>query len=150
MRDVDDVVQESYLRIWRAHTATPINCARGFLFRVARNVALNVLQREKIAPVMAVDSLPATIAPESSANVVSTICAREEFLLLAEAIAALPPRCRQIVILSRLHNLSQKEIAEQLGLSVETVGVQVARGMKKCVEHLRRRGVEFDHGVKSS
>jgi len=66
----------------------------------------------------------------------------EHLLLLAEAIDTLPPRCREIVILSRLHNVPQREIAARLGIAVETVEQQVARGVKRCAEHLARRGLE--------
>ena len=40
--DVEDVVQESYLRVWRARTGQPIIFPKAFLFRVARNVALDI------------------------------------------------------------------------------------------------------------
>lgn len=45
IRDVDDVVQESYLRMWNARTVQPIQSAKAFLFRIARNVALDLLGR---------------------------------------------------------------------------------------------------------
>ena len=51
MRDVDDVVQESYLKIWQARRRQPIDSARAFLFRIARNLALNLTGREQRSPV---------------------------------------------------------------------------------------------------
>ncbi|HRE82373.1 MAG TPA: RNA polymerase sigma factor [Opitutaceae bacterium] len=146
VRDVDDVVQESYLRIWRARPETRIQCARAFLFRVARNVALNLLRRERTSPITSVENLGDIAVAEKSPGVVATACAREEYLVLAAAIDHLPPRCREVVILSRVHNLSQKEIAERLGLSENTVGVHVARGVERCMDYLRHHGVNLDHG----
>jgi DNA-directed RNA polymerase specialized sigma24 family protein len=50
VRDVDDVVQESYFRIWRKHGAKPTSCARAFLFRIARNFAIDLLREDRRAP----------------------------------------------------------------------------------------------------
>ena len=145
VRDIDDVVQESYLRIWKARTGQPIQCARGFLFRVARNVALNLLSRERASPIDVVKDLGSLPVVDDRPTAAVNTCAREELLLLAQAIDALPARCREIVILRRIKNLPQKEIAARLGIAEETVEVQVARGVKRCGEYLRRRGVQFDH-----
>lgn len=140
VRDVDDVVQESYLRIWKAKGAQPIQCVRGFLFRVARNVALNLLHRERRSPISAVGDLAALSTAGEGASSAAVAATNEELQLLAEAIDALPPRCREIVILRRIKNLSQKEIATRLGISEETVAVQVVRGVKRCGDYLRRKG----------
>lgn len=74
-------------------------------------------------------------------GVVETACAREEAVLLARAIDALPARCREIVILRKLRGIPQKEIAARLGIAEPTVQVQVARGMKKCNQYLCEHGV---------
>ena len=145
VRDVDDVVQESYLRVWRARPARPISCARAFLFRVARNVALSLLRRERIAPVVAVKDVAALPVAEDGRTAATAACLDEELLLLARAIDSLPPRCREIVILRRIERLSQKQIAARLGIAEETVEVQVARGVKRCGAFLRRHGVQSDH-----
>jgi DNA-directed RNA polymerase specialized sigma24 family protein len=58
VRDVDDVVQESFLQIWRVRAARPITSARGLLFIIARNVALNLAQRQRSAPVCTVADSP--------------------------------------------------------------------------------------------
>ncbi|HRE79927.1 MAG TPA: sigma factor, partial [Opitutaceae bacterium] len=42
-RDVDDLVQESYLRVWKAQASRPILSAKAFLFKVARHAALDLL-----------------------------------------------------------------------------------------------------------
>ena len=67
---------------------------------------------------------------------------REELVLLAQAIHALPSRCREIVVLRKIRCLSQKEIAKMLGISEQTVQVQVLRGVKRIEDFLRRNGVE--------
>lgn len=144
VRDVDDVVQESYLRIWKAKGTQPIQCVRGFLFRVARNVALNLLNRQRVSRIDTVKDLSALPVAGDDATSAAAAARSEELALLADAIDSLPPRCREIVILRRIQNLSQREIAQRLGISEETVAVQVVRGVKRCGDYLRSRGMQFD------
>lgn len=142
VRDVDDVVQESYVRVWKAKTAEPIRSARAFLFRVARHLALDLLRHDRVSPIDAVTDLSALPVVDNRTGVAEAASIAEETALLVTAIDALPPRCREIVILRKLRGLPQKEIAARLGLSEQTVQVQIARGVKKCEEFLRRRGVK--------
>ena len=67
-------------------------------------------------------------------------------LVLADAVASLPTRCREIIILCKFKGLSQKEVAAQFGISERTVEVQVARGVKRCEEYLRKRGIHSLYG----
>ena len=143
--EVDDVVQESYLRIWKARAAQPIQSAKAFLFTIARHVALDLLRRDRISPVdgnVVIDSAASHVI-DNRPGVVETACAREEAVLLAKAIDALPARCREIVILRKLRGMPQKEIAARLRIAEPTVQVQVARGMKKCDQFLREHGVSL-------
>ena len=143
VRDVEDVVQESYLRVWQARAAQPIHCARAFLFRIARNLALNILTRDRASPIEAVQDSALLTVVDDGPDAAKATCSREELLLLARAIDSLPARCREIVILRRIQHVSQKEIAARLGIAESTVEVQVARGVKRCGEYLRRHGVQF-------
>ncbi|MDP3072582.1 MAG: RNA polymerase sigma factor [Opitutaceae bacterium] len=144
VRDVDDVVQESYLRLWKARSAHPIQCARAYLFGIAQRFAVDVIRKEirTIAHnvVMDLDTLNVLEETADAAEAAST---KEEIALLAEAIHSLPARCREIVIMRKLDQLSHQEIARRLGISVSTVEVQIFRGMEKCTRYLRSRKVSF-------
>ena len=142
VRDVDDVVQESYLRIWRANPAEPIRSARAFLFRIAKHLALDWLRHDRVSPVDSVTDFASLPVSDDRPGVAEAASVAEETALLLAAIDALPVRCREIVILRKLRGLSQKEIASQLGLSEQTVQVQIGRGVRRCGEFLRRRGVQ--------
>jgi RNA polymerase sigma factor (sigma-70 family) len=146
VRDVDDVVQDSLLRIWTTRASRQIGCARAFLFRIARNRALDLLRRDDASPFVAVRDLaelPVATEASSPAEALSTL---EKIDLVADAIADLPDRCREIVVLRKLSGLSQREVAMRLGLSERTVEVQVARGTRRCAEFLRRRGLNASDG----
>ena len=139
--DVDDVVQESHLRLLKAHEKTPIDSAKSYLFAIARNVALGVFRRRQNITEVLVDDLKGWRILESDIHVAESACLAQEVDLATAAIDALPARCREIVMLRALRGLSHQQIATQLGLSEATVRVQVARGMKKCAVFLREHGV---------
>lgn len=121
MRDVDDVVQESYLRIWKARAAHPIESAKAFLFTVARHLALKQATKARLAPLELTGDVAELRVLEFAADPAEAFSYQEKVALLADALAQLPERCRQIVILRKLHRLPQKVVAAQLDLSERTV-----------------------------
>lgn len=138
--DAEDLVQDAYARLLRARASGPIANARAFLFVTVRNLALNRLRHlgyerpagmTEIDPLSVLDDTPG--APERLAH-------QEDFQLLIEAIQSLPDRCRQVITLRKIYGLSQKEVAERLGISEHTVEAQGAIGLRKCIEFFRRRG----------
>lgn len=141
VRDVDDVVQESYLRIWRRQAVRPVESVKGFLFTVARHLALDLLRRERRTPIDGVTDLSALSVTEDQPDSAAAACLKEETEVLLAAIAALPARTREVYMLRKFEGLSQKEIAVRLGLSENTVEVQIARANRRCEQFLRRRGL---------
>ena len=55
---------------------------------------------------------------------------------LREAIDKLPERCREVFMLSKMEELSNKEIAERLGISVKTVEVQMTKELSRLRKEL--------------
>jgi RNA polymerase sigma-70 factor (ECF subfamily) len=141
VRDLDDVVQESYARIWKARKFGPIQSAKAFLFQVARHIAVDLIRREKVNPIIPVADLASLSVLDSGLSADEVAIRYEETQLLAEALYSLPPKCREIVILRKLKNVSQKDIAAMLGLSELTVQNQVFRGIKRCEKFLTAKGV---------
>lgn len=141
IRDADDVVQESYLRLWKRQTIRPIGAAKAFLFAVARHLALDLLRRERRNPVAAVTDLAALFVIDDKPDSADNTCVNEETELLLAAIAALPNRTREVYMLRKFEGLSQKQIAAHLGLSENTVEVQIGRANRRCERFLRDRGV---------
>lgn len=141
VRDIEDVVQESYLRAWKTRAVQPIRSMRAFLFTVARRIALNVVDRQKTADTITVGDMAALPVLSDGPGVAERVCQEEHLALLVEALATLPARCREITVLRKLQGIPQREVAVRLGISEKTVEEQVARGMRRCQEHFRRRGV---------
>jgi RNA polymerase sigma factor (sigma-70 family) len=68
----------------------------------------------------------------------STVCSEAD--LLAAAIADLPPRCREILVLRKFENLSHREIGQRLGISEHTVEAQLTKAVRRCEVFFARRG----------
>lgn len=139
VRDIEDVVQESYLRVWKARAVQPIRSMRAFLFTVARRVALNIVERQTNAGTTAVGDLASLPVLSEGPGVAERVSREEHLALLVEALATLPPRCREITVLRKLQAVPQRDVAARLGISEKTVEEQVARGMRRCQEYFRRR-----------
>ncbi len=141
VRDVDDVVQESYLRLWRARATQPIRSVRAFLFSVARHLALDSIRHERASPIDAIGDLSRLRVLEERPDAADLASMQEKIRLLADAVESLPARCRQVVVLRKIKAMPQKEVAALLGVSEKTVESQFTRGMQRCADYLRARGV---------
>ncbi|MFO1447225.1 MAG: RNA polymerase sigma factor [Opitutaceae bacterium] len=142
VRDVDDVVQESYLRVWRARAAQPIESARAFLFQVARHLVLDLLRHERRSPIETVGDLSGLNVSEDRPAVRATVSRNEKIQLLIAAIDRLPPKCREVVVLRKLRFVPQREVAARLGISEKGVENQLTRGLDRCRHYLRKHGVD--------
>lgn len=141
VRDVDDIVQESYLRIWRRQSVQPVRTAKAFLFTIARRLSIDWLRREKSSVVAAVEDLEAVSVAEEGKSTAEAVASAEITKLLVAAIDDLPARCREVVILRKFKLLSARETALQLGLKEATVEMQLSRGNARIRAHLAAHGV---------
>lgn len=132
--DVDDLVQESLARMLRARDTGPINSARALLFTTARNLALDAVRRQRVVRFEPIteDTAPSVLA--DGTDVVETISKQQELELLTKAIQSLPERARQVFTLRTAYGLTQKQIADRLGVSLSTVEKQMTQGIRLCAE----------------
>lgn len=143
LSEVDDVAQEAAVRLWRRQTnpnRTPLASAKAALFAIARNAVIDRARRRH--PWQAVEGAVNASVPDESAGVVEIVAARQELEFFAAALRELPTRCRQVVTLTKVYGLSEREVAGRLGISAHTVRTQVIRGMERCDAYLRRHGIE--------
>lgn len=128
----EDVVQDVMVELWRRRQTLVFETSlRGYLFRAVRNRALNHLRHLRVAP-RADPDMP---EPASRVSADRAALEREMQLALERGVASLPPRCREVFELSRVHGLRYAEIADTLGISIKTVEAQ----MGKAIRILRER-----------
>lgn len=145
LADYDDIVQESYVRLLRAQAAGHVRYAKAFLFTTARNAALDLFRRRRVLPLDAVTDFKELSVLEEQPGVAERVDQQHELEVLADAVRALPDRCRQVIMLRYLDGLAYKEIAAQLGISPETVKVHMAKGMRRCAVFFAERGLIDRH-----
>ncbi len=144
--DVADGVQETYARLLGLPDSTlrGIRLPHAFLFTAARNVALEWMRRQRLicCDRMAETSVASVL--DDSPSAYEELSAHQELELLRHAIASLPRRCREVLVLRKLYGLSQKDIASRLGISENTVEKHAANGVRLCAAYLDpcRREVE--------
>lgn len=139
--EIDDLVQETYARLLQTREQTTLRSTKSYLFATARNAAFDIFRRRKIVAIDGVAEMDLLPVFEDRPGVSEAVCQDQELQMLAEAIQALPERCRRVVTLRKLHGLSHREIAQQLGISENTVNAQVAIGVVRLRDHLRARGL---------
>lgn len=139
-QDAADATQETFLRLMGAPRPEAIANPQAYLFAVARSVAIAIDRRAaRDRNLFSFSTDPeATACP--GPDVERLIAARQELALLARAIRQLPRRCQQVFILSRLHGLSNGEIATQLGISRNMVEKHIMRALLRCAEARRNGG----------
>jgi RNA polymerase sigma-70 factor (ECF subfamily) len=130
--DIDDIVQETYARLLRAFERGPIESPRGLLFATARNVVRDLFRRRTTANTIPIAEIDESRVLDGAPNAAENATRRQETDLLAAAIAALPPRCREILVLRKFENLSHREIARRLGIAEHTVEVQLTKALHRC------------------
>lgn len=141
LNEVDDVVQDSYIRLLRARVAGRLRSVRGFLFTAAHNLACDTFRRRRVVPMEVLTEAITSDALVDEANGADAAMLRQELEHLTAALRELPDRCRQVLILRRIHGLSHQEIADQLGISAHTVEKHVGVGLKRCSDYMKRHGI---------
>jgi RNA polymerase sigma-70 factor (ECF subfamily) len=141
LADVDDLVQDCFARIVRARSTGEVRAPRPLLFAIARNAVRDFLHRKGRAELVPITETDGADVLVSDSNVVESVCRSQEVALLAEAIGSLPERCREVLLLRKIKGLSQREIAELLGIAEHTVEALAAKGTRRCADFLRAHGL---------
>lgn len=131
-QDIEDVVQESYLKALCAEQKHEISSPKAFLFRIARNEALKELQKKSRRITDYLDELDVPESATSETIVEDTSISKQRFGLFCESALEMTPRCRKVFLMCKVYGFSYKEIASHLGISVSGVEKHIARGLEIC------------------
>jgi RNA polymerase sigma-70 factor (ECF subfamily) len=134
--EIEDLRQDIYVRVYEAARVKIPQPAKPFVFSIARNLLVDRVRREHVVPIEAVADFDALgIAVETPSPDQSAI-ARDELRRLQTALDALPPRCREAVILGRIEGLNGREIARRMGIGTAAVSAHLAKGIYALAEIL--------------
>lgn len=144
----EEIIQEVYLKLFLvAKTEIPDNPV-AYVYRLARNLAISRLRNQTVAHRFVQEVLEQISLVHNGSDPLTSCTEEEDKILLLEAINTLPPICRQVFILRKLHDKSHKEIAEDLAISIKTVENHIYKGMQHCHHYLTRS--HYNHHIKSA
>jgi RNA polymerase sigma-70 factor (ECF subfamily) len=138
--EIDDVVQETYTRLFQAESVAHVHDARNYAFQVAGSVVIDHLRRMKVVPIASVPGLDYLEVCSDEPSPERQVIDRDELTRLAEMIARLPGKVRDVFTLRRVHGLSQRDVAQRLGLAESTVEKHMAKGFLIMSQFLRHGG----------
>jgi RNA polymerase sigma factor (sigma-70 family) len=127
----DDLAQETYLRIVGQRARASAESPRGFLLTVATNLARDAFRRDRVRADYAARALRASTAPGATGHTA------EDDLQVRQAILSLPPKLREVLLLSKIGGLTNREIAQRYGLSVRAIDKRLQKAITLFVAQLR-------------
>ena len=128
-----DILQDVFFRLYESGADfTSDITLKSWLYRASRNAALDYLRHLKVRDEHRLLMAESIMFAADVDETVHEELARK----IKEAINSLPPQCRQIVRMNILDDRKYSEIAEELGISVNTIRTQISRGYKKLRELL--------------
>jgi|694.fasta_scaffold72492_2 RNA polymerase sigma-70 factor (ECF subfamily) len=142
--DHDDLVQEAYMRMLRVENPDRLTHPKAFLFTTARNAAIDLLRRLRSQPPNPVtdpEGLVQLALLDTPPTVMETLERRQRREALLRAMAMLPERCREVMLLRYLDGLRGKEIAARLGISLGTVKGHLLKGVRDCARYFEAQGL---------
>jgi RNA polymerase sigma-70 factor (ECF subfamily) len=138
--EIDDVIQEMYARIASLPSLNVIKHPLQYAFQTATAIIIDHMRRSRVISITAAGTLEqlGICAPEPSPE--QQIEFREEIAAVAQSLAQLPERTREVLILRRVQGLSQQETADRLRISVKTVEKHMALGVAALMTRFGRGG----------
>lgn len=141
-KDIEDIVQETYVRACQARNKDARNAPRAFLFKIARNLALDYARKaETRLAVSASDVLDEAFrfATPLSNDTLEQAISDEEFSEFCRVVRALPTNQRRAFVLKKVYGFSQREIAAEMKISEKTVERHISLATKKCFDQLNAK-----------
>lgn len=137
LQDVDlseDIVQESYTALWeKLQEGVHVLNRKSYLYMMVRNRCLDHLRKKGVPTEY--------LKPYDTYGIIDDDDAQERSQTEARlwtAIDSLPEKCREVFIMSKRDGLKYEEIADELGLSVNTVRNQISKALKVLKEGIHK------------
>jgi RNA polymerase sigma-70 factor (ECF subfamily) len=142
--DIDEILQETFLRGFAAETQGTIKEPKAYLFQIAKNLALDKLRKKTSLPIESLEETGGSslILDEDQAAADALLDGRRKLALFAKAVAQLPPQCRKAFLFRHVNEYSYKQIASRMNISVSAVEKHVTIALVKCEQFLRANGYD--------
>lgn len=128
----EDIVQNVFIDFWSKRKDITILSIKPYLFQAVKFQVFKHLRDQKISN----EDLTKLNIVDLSLDISKKIEFDELEALIHEIVDNLSPRCRQIFVLSRFHNKTNKEIASKLEITEQAVKNQISKAIKLIKENL--------------
>jgi RNA polymerase sigma-70 factor (ECF subfamily) len=145
-KEIEDIVQETYVRLCQVKKKEEIRELRSFMMKTARNLALDHAKRSETRLAISTESFENPdlgLINELYDETFDQAASEEEFAFFCEAVRGLPVQCRRVFILKKVYGYSQREISKALSISENTVEKHVGIGIERCTMFLIEREVQL-------
>jgi RNA polymerase sigma-70 factor (ECF subfamily) len=135
-QDIEDVLQDVFVRAYESENTQEIRSPRSFLFKIAKHSALNELAKKSrqlmsyVGEVADLDVIDEELTGEHALE------RQERLATLNKAIADLPPQCRKVLVMRKIYGFTHREVADRLHISVKTVEKHLTKGLQRCQQAL--------------
>lgn len=138
--DIVDLRQELYARIYEAAAKALPAQPKAFLFASARHLMTDRIRRSRVVSIEPMGDFEPSHVLTDDVSPERWCGGRQALRRLSDAFDQLPDRCREVVWLRRVEELSQKDVALRLGISEKTVEKHIAKGMRLLADSLHASG----------
>jgi len=128
-QDIDDVCQETFLRTYKSSLESEVLKPKSFMFRVAKNLIVSDFRKASTQLNEYVEDIDLVDAKLELDDLENNALAQEKLGVMCEAIAGLPNKCRQVVVMRKVYGLATKDIAKRMNISTITVSNYITKGM---------------------
>ena len=137
-QDIEDVVQDTYLKAFTAEKKQQIQQPKAFLFRVARNAALTEMNKKSRQLMQFVEDYDELGIINDEASVEEQVLSHEKLGLFCQSALEMPTKCRRVFLMAKVYGMSYKEISAELGIGQSAVEKHVAKGLEICHAYMQR------------
>ena len=137
-QDIEDVVQDTYLKAYSAEKKQQIQQPKAFLFRVARNAALTEMNKKSRQLMQFVEDYDELGIINDEASVEEQVLSHEKLGLFCQSALEMPTKCRRVFLMAKVYGMSYKEISAELGIGQSAVEKHVAKGLEICHAYMQR------------
>lgn len=136
--EVHDAVQETYEHLLRYRRSTWEELPRALVMRIAANVVIDRSRHDAARQARQHLSIDALELESAEPTPERRVLAQQDIALVREAILAMPRRCQEVFLLSRIKGRNYLQIADELGISVKAVEKHISHALALCRQRVGR------------
>jgi RNA polymerase sigma-70 factor (family 1) len=133
----EDIVQETFLRVWeKKQNLIGSEELTWYMYTAIRNNCLSFIEKKQKTVLGDFNGQEIIDMPGERPSPTKET---DYDTLLKEALTNLPPKCREVFVLSRVSNLTYKQIGDSLGISIKTVENQMGKALKILRAYIKQK-----------